>query len=275
MSLTRAEESSAPLQDSRYGTSEPTGRVTVVVAIVALVAAIVQAATGLGFALVLGPALFALLDPEDAIVGVTVLGLALNALVLFGERRRPVVAWTEVRPLLVAAVPGALCGVLVLRALPKAWLQIAVGVAVVAAAALRAREHARAAEPSAGDPRARLALGFATGTLTTSAGVNGPPIALWLTRRGLTPSEVRDSLSAAFMGLGLIGAVVLGPVLAAAGHDVEWRALGAGLVAVVAGHAAGHRAFARIDGERYEPLVLVLVVLAGVASVVAGAFALG
>jgi uncharacterized membrane protein YfcA len=249
--------------------------VTVVVAIVALVAAIVQAATGLGFALVLGPALFALLDPEDAILAITVLGLALNVLVLFGERRRPVVSWREVRPILIAAVPGAICGVLVLRALPKAWLQIAVGVAVVGAAALRAREHARAAAPSPGDARARLALGFATGTLTTSAGVNGPPIALWLTRRGLTPSEVRDSLSATFLGLGLIGAAVLAPVLVAADHGVKWTALGVGLVAVVAGHAAGHRAFARIDGERYEPLVLVLVVLAGLASVLAGALALG
>ena len=192
------------------------------VAAVALVAAVVQAATGLGFALVLGPALFLALDPENAIVAVTVLGLALNALVLFGERRRPVVAWPEVRPLLLAAIPGALCGVVVLRALPKPWLQIGVGVAVLAATALRVRSRARAAEPTAGDPRARLALGFATGTLTTSAGVNGPPIALWLTRRGLAPAEVRDSLSAAFMGLGLIGAAILGPVLAAAGHGVQW-----------------------------------------------------
>ncbi|MDP9346038.1 MAG: sulfite exporter TauE/SafE family protein, partial [Actinomycetota bacterium] len=113
-------------------------------AAVALVAAVVQAATGLGFALVLGPALFALLDPENAIVAITVLGLALNALVLFGERRRPAVAWGEVRPILLAALPGSLCGVVVLRALPKPWLQIAVGVAVIGAAALRERARARA-----------------------------------------------------------------------------------------------------------------------------------
>ncbi|MGZ4275423.1 MAG: sulfite exporter TauE/SafE family protein [Solirubrobacteraceae bacterium] len=244
------------------------------VAAVALLAAVVQAATGLGFALVLGPALFALLDPENAVVAVTVLGLALNVLVLFGERRRPEVAWGEVRPILLTAIPGAACGVLVLRALPKPWLQVAVGAAVIAAAALRVRARALAVPPAPGDPRARMALGFASGTLTTSAGVNGPPIALWLTRRGLSPAEVRDSLSAAFMGLGLIGAAVLGPVLAAAGHGVGWGGLAAGAVAVVAGHAAGHRVFARIDAERYEPLVVVLVVAAGLASVVAGVVAL-
>ncbi|HKE78621.1 MAG TPA: TSUP family transporter, partial [Solirubrobacteraceae bacterium] len=82
-----------------------------VVAAAAFAAAVVQASTGLGFALILGPALFALLEPESAIVGVTVLGLALNGLVLFGERRRAQVAWREVGPILVAAAPGAVCGV--------------------------------------------------------------------------------------------------------------------------------------------------------------------
>jgi uncharacterized protein len=243
------------------------------VAAAALAAAIVQAATGLGFALVLGPALFALLEPESAIVAVTVLGVALNLLVLFAEPRRPVVAWGEVGPILAAAAPGALCGVVVLRALPKPWLQVTVGAAVIGAAALRARSRAEAAEPTAGDPRVRLALGFATGTLTTSAGINGPPLALWFTHRGLGPAEVRDSLSASFRGLGLIGGVVLAPVLAAAGDDIDWPALAAGLACVVAGHAVGRRAFARIDAERYEPLLLVLVTAAGAASVLAGALA--
>jgi uncharacterized protein len=244
------------------------------VAAAALAAAVVQASTGLGFALVLGPALFALLEPESAIVALTVLGLALNLLVLFGERRRPAVAWGEVGPILAAAAPGALCGVLVLRALPKPWLQVTVGAAVIAAAALRARSRAASFEPTVGDPRGRLALGFATGTLTTSAGINGPPMALWFTHRGLGPAEVRDSLSAAFLGLGIIGGMVLAPVLAAANEDVDWRALAAGLACVVAGHAVGRRAFARIDAARYEPLLLVVVVAAGAASVVAGALAL-
>jgi uncharacterized membrane protein YfcA len=152
--------------------------VVVLLAVVALAAAVVQAATGLGFALVLSPAVFALLEPESAVVAITVLGLALNGLVLFGERRRPRVAWGEVGPILVASVPGAVCGVLVLRALPKSVLQIAVGVAVIGAAAF---------------------------------------------------------------------------------------------VCVVAGHAVGRRAFARIDAARYEPLLLAIVVAAGAASVVAGA----
>ena len=236
----------------------------------ALAAAVVQASTGLGFALILSPAVFALLEPESAVVAITVLGLALNGLVLFAESRRPLVAWGEVGPILIASIPGAVCGVLILRALPKSVLQIAVGVAVIGAAALRARARRGATPPTPGDPRARLTLGFATGALSTSAGVNGPPMALWFAHRGLGPAEIRDSLSAAFLGLGVIAAVVLAPVIAAADVEVDWGALLAALACVIAGHAVGRRAFARIDARRYEPLLLAIVVAAGAASIVAG-----
>jgi uncharacterized membrane protein YfcA len=247
--------------------------VVALLALVAFAAAAIQATTGLGFALVLGPALFALLDPVPAIVVLTVLGVALNVLVLAGERRRPRVAWAEVAPILAAAAPGAVVGVLVLRALPKPALQLAVGLAVVAAALLRARARRRAVAATPGDPRARIALGFASGTLTTSAGVNGPPIALWLAHRGLGPAEVRDSLSAAFLGLGLIGAVALAPVVAG-GVALDPLAVALALGCVVAGHAVGSRAFARLEGARYEPLLLACVLAAGLASAAAGAVAL-
>ena len=49
-----------------------------------------------------------------------------------------------------------------------------------------------------------------------------------------------------------------------------WLALALGLACVVAGHAVGRRAFARLDGARYEPLLLALVTAAGLASVAGG-----
>jgi uncharacterized membrane protein YfcA len=144
-------------------------------------------------------------------------------------------------------------------------------VAVIGAAVLRARARRDATAPTPGDPRARVVLGFATGALSTSAGVNGPPMALWFAHRGLGPAQIRDSLSAAFLGLGLIAAVVLAPVLATADDvEVDWPALAVALLFVVGGHAVGMRAFARIDARRYEPLLLAIVIAAGAASIVAG-----
>jgi uncharacterized membrane protein YfcA len=96
-------------------------------------------------------------------------------------------------------------------------------------------------------------------------------MALWFAHRGLGPAEIRDSLSGAFLGLGVIAAVVLAPVLATADDvEIDWPALAVALLFVVGGHAVGMRAFARIDARRYEPLLLAIVVAAGAASIVAG-----
>jgi uncharacterized membrane protein YfcA len=236
----------------------------ILVGLTALAAAGVQAATGLGFALVLTPVLFAVLSPTAAIITVTALGLELN---LLAERRRPVVAWGEVLPILAAAVPGTVCGVLILRALPKPVLQIAVGILVIAAALLRVRRR-QPATTQGGTVR-RLVLGLATGALTTSSGVSGPPLALWFSHRGLRPAELRDSLSASFLAIGVIGGLALLPVLG--GARLSGSLLAVGLACVVGGHAIGRRAFAALDARGFEPLLLAVVLIAGLASVVAGA----
>jgi uncharacterized protein len=239
----------------------------------ALAGACVQATTGMGFALILTPIMFALLSPVGAVVAVTLLGLELNLLVLFAERRRPRVAWREVAPILTAVVPGTVCGVLVLRVLSKPVLQIAVGLAVIAAVLLRLRAlRAAASAPRAGGAPAQLAVGFASGALTTSAGVSGPPLALWLSRRGLSPGEFRDSLTALFLAIGVIGALALAPVL---GHaHLRPALLAAPVACVVVGHALGSRVFARLDARALEPLLFAVILAAGVASVTFGLDAL-
>jgi uncharacterized membrane protein YfcA len=83
-------------------------------AVAAFAGAFVQSAAGMGFALVLSPVLFAVMDPEEAVTGVLLLGAVLCALVLFESRR---VATHGLGRLLVPAVPGLAVGLLVLVAL--------------------------------------------------------------------------------------------------------------------------------------------------------------
>jgi uncharacterized membrane protein YfcA len=187
--------------------------------------------------------------------------------VLLAEGRRPRVVWREVGPILLWAVPGAVCGLLILRGLSKPSLQIAVGLAVIVAAVVRART--RTAPVSPGTRAGRRVLGLTTGALTLSTGVNGPPVAVWLSRRGLRPGELRDSLSATFLGTGVIAALTLAPVL----HRSDFRPalLGVALGGTIVGHAVGSRAFVRLEARRFEALLLLVVVAAGVASAIAGA----
>jgi uncharacterized protein len=231
----------------------------------ALAGSFVQSTTGFGFALVLSPALFAVMDPVEAVMALLVLGLALSLLVLFERGRPEHVDWRSLAPMLVAALPGLAVGAVALTQLSKSVLQVAVGVAVMAAAAWQLRRRRRGAEPH----RVPAGVaGFTSGALTTSINVSGPPIVLWLEARGAPPEEFRASLAATFLALDLAGG---GLLLAAKGTEsIDLAKVGPLLALVVAGYALGAWAFRRLNRERFYTLVLALVACTGAASVVAG-----
>jgi uncharacterized protein len=227
----------------------------------------VQSAAGIGFALVLGPALLAVLEPAEAVPALIVLGLALNALVLGGEGRERRIRRDDLRGLLIGAVPGVAAGVVLLRTADGDALRVLVGLAVLAAVAaqVRPRESMR---PTA-SVRSAPAVGVLTGTLTTATSVNGPPLLLWLQARGAGPADLRDTLTAALLGLNVLGAVAVG---AFGGHPLgpSLVAIAALLPLVVAGHAVGSRAFAQMHPSAFRAAGLVLAGVAGAVTLASG-----
>ena len=237
-------------------------------AVAALVGAFVQSASGMGFALVLSPAVFAVMEPVEAVTTLLVLGLALNLLVLFEGGRGQHVDWRRAAPVLVAALPGLIAGAVLLTRLSKDVLQVAVGVAVIAAAGWQLERRRRRIHPRLA-PGAGAAAGFVSGLLTTSISISGPPIALWLEARGARPEEFRATLAGSFLVLNLAGGAVV--VAGEGSGSVEVATVLPLLGLVVAGYALGALAFRRIDGDRFFTLVLALVACTGLASVAAGA----
>ena len=228
-------------------------------AVAAFAGAFVQSASGMGFALVLSPVLFAVMDPEDAVTAVLILGAVLCALVLFESRQ---VGTYALGRLLVPAVPGLAVGVVVLAALSKEALQIGVGVVVVAAALWQLRHGAAALWLSA------VVAGFLSGVLTTSISVNGPPLALWLESERVTPAVFRATLAAAFLILDAAGIVL---IVSREGFDVvDPGRVGSLLACVLGGYAIGAAGFRRLDAERFSAIVSTLVICTGVASILAG-----
>ena len=155
----------------------------------ALLGALVQSATGFGFALVLSPALFAVLDPYEAVTTMLLLGPPLNLLVLADSRGHA--QWRVLAPMLAAAVPGLLLGVLALELLSKSTLQVLVGVGVIGAAGwqLRRRSIGRRHRPVPATARGAGVAGVLSGVLTTSISVSGPPVVLWLESLGTAPGR--------------------------------------------------------------------------------------
>lgn len=242
-------------------------------ALATLAGAALQSATGFGFALLAAPALLAAFGPRQAIGTVLALSIAMNVLVLGGERRRPQLVGRPLRLLVLWALPGLLGGALLLAAVSRAPLQVATGVAVLAAAAVAAHPAVRAGREAArATPIATFAtpvMGLVTGALTTATGVNGPPIVLWLQRRARTPVHVRDSLAAAFLALNVAGTLAVA-ALGGGGHPVRADTLLVLLPLVIVGHAVGRCVFERLDQERFRAAGLALVAAAGVGSAVAG-----
>ena len=237
---------------------------------VAVVAgAALQSSVGFGFALVAAPLLFAAASPPEAVGLLVLLGLEISLLTLLTERRRPEPVWRDVVVVVAWALPGALAGVAVLRALDELALQLLVTCAVLVALFVNLRAAHRTPPPPGAahePPRwARPAAGLASGALNTSTSTGGPPLVLLLMARGLRPSVVRDTLTASFAGLAPVSATAL--ALTSTGEAVPSVAAVAVLVPLAAlGHLAGRPLFARLAaGHAYER-VLTAVLLATVAA---------
>jgi uncharacterized membrane protein YfcA len=246
-------------------------RVTALLAAGAVIAgAALASATGFGFSLLCAPLLFVLVGPAQAVGLLTVLGLEVNLLTLATEGRRPQPLLREAAVLLAWSIPGAVAGVAVLRALDAVWLQVALSVTVLATLAARRRSVPAERGHGRGAPLA----GLAAGALTTSTSAAGPPLIIHLLGRGHAPGQVRDTLTFCFAALSPIGVAAL----LITGTDDAFSRLGLLLVlvpAVVAGHVAGRRGFARLAaGGAYEPVltgILLLSVAAGLAGAIASA----
>lgn len=231
----------------------------------------VQAAIGFGFAFFVAPAAFAAFEPEPAVTLVLLLGIAINCLVLFGERRSAEVESRQVGLLLVAAAPGTLAGLWLLTHADRSLLQIAVGVIVLAGAAIQA---IAGSQPSAGVERRgggsaaiEVTGGFAAGALTTSVSVNGPVLVLVLTRLGLRGARLRDSLAAALLGLSVLATpVVLAGVGSGRALPEAWVLLGCVPVLLI-GHRFGAALFRRLDDATHHRAALAAAAVAGLLSI--------
>jgi uncharacterized membrane protein YfcA len=237
-----------------------------VVALVAALAACVQTAVGMGFALVLSPVLLLATAPRPAILVLTALGLTVNLITLLRGGHRLQVAWKEVAPIVLAAVPGSLGGLLVLQALSKPAIQTAVGAMVVVLALARLAQF----EPEVSGPvrPARLVVGALAGVLSTASGINGPPLAIWLAQQRLSATAIRDSLALIFLATGVITTLTLLPGIG--DTRLPWGLAGLGLLAVLAGQQAGSHIHLRASAEQLRRALSLIILLTGIVALLSG-----
>jgi uncharacterized membrane protein YfcA len=149
------------------------------------------------------------------------------------------------------------------------YVRLGVGVIVIFSALLLVRDIRL---PGAGTRWGALVAGSASGALSTSTGLAGPPIVLLLASRDLPKHEFRGTSALYFLPMSVIGLAVL----VFRGLVEAWEVpLGLLLIpAAIAGKTLGTALLARVSERTFRALTLGLVILTGTLGVMTAALAL-
>ena len=211
-----------------------------------VLAGFLQSVSGFGAALVAVPLLALALGPVPAVVAVTTASLVLSGWA--ARRERAHVDVPLARTLVLSGLVGLPLGLVLLRVLPPAGLQLLMAVVVLAALVLVLR---RSRLPGGG--AATSAAGLVSGALLTSTGMNGPPLVLAVAGREVSPRRFRATLqtvlcvqdAAAVLGFLVVGAVSAPALVAAL----------VGTLAAPLGWRLGDRVFHRVPPAGFHRVV--------------------
>jgi uncharacterized membrane protein YfcA len=235
-------------------------QIVVLIGLVAMAGAYVQAVVGLGLGLLTAPVV-ALVEPSLVPVLPLWLALLISGLNLVDEHEH--VDWRSTAWSLPARVPGTVVGAWLVASFTEAQIGVALAAMVLLAVALTVRTVNVPLNP------ASLAVaGFVAGATGTATSVGGPPIAL-LYQRGV-PEVVRATLSVFFFvgvivsltGLAITGSLHREPSLLALALSPT----------VVVGYVVGRRTRSLVEGEAFRWAVLGVSTVSALALLVHSAF---
>lgn len=222
--------------------------------------ALAQSVSGIGFALVGGPLLFALYGAREGVRVAVVLSMLVNVSVLAREHRS--VMWRRVAPVLVTALAVTPLLAWLLDGVHPRLLRAAAGavvvIGVVLVAAGRTRDSGSAERVWAGG----VVAGLASATMNVLASAGGPAVAVYAAGARWDPARLRATLQAYFLSLNVVTLLTLGAPSWSA-HDAV-----ALIAALVAGAAAGAWLSGRVPVELARRVTLALAAAGGLAVLV-------
>jgi uncharacterized membrane protein YfcA len=233
----------------------------------ALLAGAVSGLTGFGLALISTPLLLFVYEPRTVVVLTAALSIFINLAVVLDSwrdaQRRVVIA------LLPPAFVGIVMGVEVLRVVNPLYIRLAVGVVVVFSALLLLRDIQL---PGAETRWGTVVAGWASGTLSTSTGLAGPPIVLLLASRGLPKRVFRGSSALYFLAMSVAGLVIL--FYRGLSDSSDLQLMLALIPAAFLGKAIGTAILKRTSEKAFRTITLGIVILTGTLGVATATWAL-
>ncbi len=234
---------------------------TILAIIFVILGASTQRITGMGFALVCAPALVHVFGPLTAVTLANTVGIGLNVTVLALTFRH--LNWRK------GAMIGAGAALVIpplsvlLRNASTAWLQITIGVIVVIAVSSILLRRQRAS-PASDTVVGRIATGVAAGAMGATAGLSGPPLAMYAARtdwRG-------DEFVATFQMIGIVISIL--SISTAPALNIPARAWFLIIGAIVVGLGVGSVIAPRVNSKHVQTATLIISAIGGALTCIAG-----
>ena len=216
-------------------------------------AAALQSGLGFGMNLLAAP-LVALVEPRLVPGPLLVAAIALTLFI--ARRERADVDWSGMRWVMGGRLPGTVLGALFVASISTSGIAIAVGVAVLLAAALAAIDLGLRLTPAT-----LLGAGLVSGFSGTVSSIGGPPLAV--VYAGQPGAVIRGTLSVIFVVGGFVSAGALALVGKLGGAELELALLL--LPPVIVGFFSSRRFASHLDAGRMKAAVLTVSVLGAIA----------
>ncbi len=238
--------------------------VALAVIVVVLLAALLQAATGIGFGIIAGPVLLIAMG-DTAAIQVTIVLSTIPSLILV-RRSLNAADPALLLHLLGGAAAGLAVGTVLFATATVADLTWGAAAAVLAMAVLSTGFHERRVMVRRSSITGRLLTGLTSGVMTATLAMPGPPVAAWASATGLEKARTRATLLVVALVCYPAALVLQGLVEGISYRVVEecmWLAPPA-----VAGTFLGQAIAGRVPERLFHRLVTVLLVLVACALVI-------
>lgn len=163
----------------------------IALAVITLLAAVVNGALGYGFSSITVPVALLFLANRVLNPALVLIEVALNAYVLWNNRDALANVWRRVLPMIVGLLPGIAVGTAIVSQVNPGWLRFSTFVVLLPLILLQAAGYRR---PIRSERSVGLVFGGGLGVLYSVTTISGPPLAIMLNNQGLAKRDFRAAL---------------------------------------------------------------------------------
>jgi len=175
--------------------------------LITLGAATVNGALGYGFSSITVPLALLFLTNRVLNPALVLIEVALNAWILWVNRKAVGRVWWRVLPVMVGLAPGVVVGTLIVSRVSPDWLKLATYFTLLPLIFFQAAGYRR---PIRSEKSAGLMFGGGLGVLYSVTTISGPPLAVALNNQGFAKQEFRASLGAIRLAESSLTAIAYG-----------------------------------------------------------------